>query len=94
VPFGLIHHHPLPQQPELHSLRLRYYAVGDEVPLGRFVRALLRQLHHELLKSGPEFPVLVEGQRLHPAQLGSLLVESPLAFEGGSVDGEMAATSR
>jgi hypothetical protein len=35
------HHHPLPQQPELHSLR--YYAVGDEVPLGRFVRTLLRQ---------------------------------------------------
>jgi hypothetical protein len=36
------HHHPLPlpQQPELHSLR--YYAVGDEVPLGRFVCTLLR----------------------------------------------------
>jgi hypothetical protein len=45
------HHHPLPQQqqPELHSLR--YFAVGDEVPLGRFVRALLRQLVQELLKS-------------------------------------------
>jgi hypothetical protein len=43
------HHHPLPQQPELHSLR--YYAVGDEVPLGRFVRTLLRQLVQELLKS-------------------------------------------
>jgi hypothetical protein len=45
------HHHPLPQQPELHSLR--YYAVGDEVPLGRFVHTLLRQLVQELLKSGP-----------------------------------------
>jgi hypothetical protein len=60
------HHHPLPQQPELHSLRY-YYAVGDEVPLGRFVRTLLRQLVKELLKSGAEFPVLAEGQRLHPA---------------------------
>jgi hypothetical protein len=56
------HHHPLPRcrcprrsQPELHSLR--YYAVGDEVLLGRFVRTLLRQLVQELLKSGPEFPV-------------------------------------
>jgi hypothetical protein len=45
--------HPLPQHPELHSLR--YYAVGDEVPLGRFVRTLLRQLVQELLKSGPKF---------------------------------------
>jgi hypothetical protein len=45
------HHHPLAlQQPELHSLC--YYAVGDEVPLGRFVRTFLRQLHQELLKSG------------------------------------------
>jgi hypothetical protein len=62
------HHHPLPQQPELHSLR--YYAVGDEVPLGRFVRrTLLRQLVQELLKSGPEFPVLAEGQR-RPAASG------------------------
>jgi hypothetical protein len=60
------HRHPLPQQPELHSLR--YCAVGDEVPLGRFVRTLFRQLIQELLKSGPEFPVLAEGQRLHPAQ--------------------------
>jgi hypothetical protein len=41
---------PLPQQPELNSLR--YYAVEDEVPLGRFVRILLRQLAQELLKSG------------------------------------------
>jgi hypothetical protein len=41
VPFGLP---ALPQQPELHSLRLlHYYAVGDEVPLGRLVRTLLRQ---------------------------------------------------
>jgi hypothetical protein len=64
------HHHPLPQQqPEL-RLSLRYYAVGDEVPLGRFVRTHLRQLMlQELLKSGPEFPVLAEGQRLHPAKL-------------------------
>jgi hypothetical protein len=61
------HHHPLPQQPSL-----RYYAVGNEVPLGRFVRTLLRQLVQELLKSGPEFPVLAEGQRLHPAQLVEL----------------------
>jgi hypothetical protein len=40
VPFGLpvITTDPLPQQPELHSLR--YYAVGDEVPLGRFIRTL------------------------------------------------------
>jgi hypothetical protein len=54
------HHHPLPQQPELHSLRLRYYyyAVGDEVPLGAWplrphlvARTLLRQLAQELLKS-------------------------------------------
>jgi hypothetical protein len=60
------------QHPELHSLR--YYAVGDEVPLGRFVRTHLRQLVQELLKSGPKFPVLAEGQRLHPAQL----VELPL----------------
>jgi hypothetical protein len=28
------HPHPLPQQPELHSLR--YYVVGDEAPLGHF----------------------------------------------------------
>jgi hypothetical protein len=56
------HHHPLPQQPELHSLR--YYAVRDKVPLGRFARTRLRQLVQELLKSGPEFPVLAEGQRL------------------------------
>jgi hypothetical protein len=42
----------------------------SEVPLGRFVRTLLRQLVQELLKSRPEFPVLAEGQRLlHPAQL-------------------------
>jgi hypothetical protein len=61
------HHHPLPQQLELYSLR--YYAVGDKAPLGRFVRPLLRQLVQELLKSGAEFPVLAEGQRLHPAQL-------------------------
>jgi hypothetical protein len=47
------HHHPLPQQPELHPLR--YYAVGDEVPLGRFVRTLLRQLVQELLKSDANF---------------------------------------
>jgi hypothetical protein len=69
VPFDHLlrcHHHPLPQQPELHSLRC--YAVGDEVPPGRFVRTLLRQLVQELLKSGPEFPVLAEGQRLHPAR--------------------------
>jgi hypothetical protein len=46
----------------LHSLR--YYAVGDEVPLGRFVRTLLRQLVQELLKSGPEFPGLAEGLTL------------------------------
>jgi hypothetical protein len=74
------HHHPLPQQPELHSLR--YYAVGDEVPLGRFVRTLLRQLVQEdLLKSGPEFPVLADwpkqGQRLHPAQLVELPLPRP-----------------
>jgi hypothetical protein len=86
VPFGLpvITTRGLPQQPELHSLR--YYAVGDEVPLGRFVRTLLlRQLVQELLKSGPEFPVpgvLAEGRRLqdsslaHPAQLAC--VELPL----------------
>jgi hypothetical protein len=47
--------------------------AGDEVPPGSFVRALLRKLAHELLKSGPEFPVVPvladEGQRLHPAQL-------------------------
>jgi hypothetical protein len=45
------HHHPLPQQPELHSLR--YYAVGDEVPhaLGRFVRTPLRQLVQKLAMS-------------------------------------------
>jgi hypothetical protein len=50
--------YPLPQQPERRTLHasLRYYAVGDEVPFGRFVRTLLRQLVHELLKSGPEFP--------------------------------------
>jgi hypothetical protein len=43
--------------------------------VGRFfVRTLLRQLVQELLKSGPEFPVLAEGQRLHPAQL----IELPL----------------
>jgi hypothetical protein len=54
----ITHHHPLPQQPELNSLR--YYAVGNEVPSGRFVRTLLRQLVQELLKSGPEFPVLAE----------------------------------
>jgi hypothetical protein len=48
------------------------YAVGDEVPLGRFVRTLLHQLVQELLKSGPEFPALAEGQRLHPAQLVEL----------------------
>jgi hypothetical protein len=59
-------HHPLPQQPELHSLR--YNAIGDEVPFDRFVRTFLHQLHQELLKSGPEFPVLAEGQRLHPVQ--------------------------
>jgi hypothetical protein len=63
----------MPQQPELHSLH--FYSVGDEVPLGRFVLALLRQLVQGLLKSGPEFPpVLAEGQRLHPAQL----IELPL----------------
>jgi hypothetical protein len=50
------HHHPLPQHPELHTLR--YYAVGDEVPPGRFVRTLLRQLVQELLKPGPESPDL------------------------------------
>jgi hypothetical protein len=45
------HRHPLPQQqPQLHSLP--HYAVGDEVPLGRFVRILLHQLVQELLKSG------------------------------------------
>jgi hypothetical protein len=64
---GCRHHPPLPQQPELHSFC--YYAVGDEVPLGSFVHTFLRQLHQELLKSGPEFPVLAEGQRLQPAQL-------------------------
>jgi hypothetical protein len=32
---------------------------GDEVPLGCFVHALLRQLVQELLKSGPEMPHLV-----------------------------------
>jgi hypothetical protein len=32
------------------------------VPLSRFVRTLLRQLVQELLKSGPEFPVLAKGQ--------------------------------
>jgi hypothetical protein len=37
-------------------------AVGGEVPLGRFVRTLLRQLVQELLKSGPE-PVLRTGRR-------------------------------
>jgi hypothetical protein len=60
------HHHPLPQQPELHPLRYYYYAAGDEVPLGRFVRTVLHQLVQEL-KSGPEFTILAEGQRLHPA---------------------------
>jgi hypothetical protein len=73
------HHHPLPQQPELHSLR--YYVVGDEVPLGRFVRTLLRQLVQELLKSGPGFPVLAEGQRLHPAQLIELPLPRPQSEE-------------
>ena len=48
------HHHLLPQQLELHFLS--YYTAGDEVPLGRFVRARLRQLAQKLLKSGPEFP--------------------------------------
>jgi hypothetical protein len=59
VPSGLASQNPLPQQPELYSLR--YYAVGDEVPIGRFVRTLLRQLVQELLKSGPGFSVLAEG---------------------------------
>ena len=58
------HHHPLPQQPKLHSLC--YYAVRDEVPLGRFVRTLLRQLVQELLKSGPEFPVLASQEAAPP----------------------------
>jgi hypothetical protein len=75
VALGCHRHPPLPQQPELHSLS--YYAAGDEVPLGRFIRALLRQLVHELLKSGPEFPVLAEGQRLHPAQLVELPLPRP-----------------
>jgi hypothetical protein len=72
------HHHPLLQQPELHSLR--DYAVGDEVPLGRFARALLRQLAEELLKSGPEFPALAGGQRLRPqlAEMGCLLIPALL----------------
>jgi hypothetical protein len=69
------HHHPLLQQPELHSLH--DYAVGDEVPLGRFARTLLRQLVEELLKSGPEFPALAEGQRLRPAQPVELPLPRP-----------------
>jgi hypothetical protein len=44
--------------------------AGDEVPPGRLaVRALLSKLVQELLKSGPEFTALAEGQRLHPARL-------------------------
>jgi hypothetical protein len=42
-----------------------------------FVRTLLRQLVQELLKSRPEFPVLAEGQRLHPAQLVELPLPRP-----------------
>jgi hypothetical protein len=68
VPFGLSSPPAAAAAAELHSLR--YYAVGDEVPLGRFVRTFLRQLVQELLKSGPEFPVLAEGQVVspHPAR--------------------------
>jgi hypothetical protein len=40
------HHHPLPQQPELHSLR--YYRLGMMYLLGRLVRTRLRQLVQEL----------------------------------------------
>jgi hypothetical protein len=43
----------------------------------RFVRTLLRQLVQELLESGPGFPVLAEGQRLHPAQLIELPLPRP-----------------
>jgi hypothetical protein len=60
-------HHPLLQHPELRPLR--YCAVGDEAPLGRFVRAVLRQLVQELLKSGPEFPVLAEGPKTKPTKI-------------------------
>jgi hypothetical protein len=35
-------------------------------------------LVQELLKSGPEFPVLAEGRRLYPAQL----IELPLCQHG------------
>ena len=60
---------PLPlQSGELHSLG--HDMAGDEVlPPGRLVRALLSKLVQELLKSGPEFTALAEGQRLHPARL-------------------------
>jgi hypothetical protein len=96
VPFGLL---PPPAAgtaagASLPSL-LRVWGRGgcqwDEVPLGRFVRTLLRQLIQELLKSGTEFPVYC--QRLHPAQLIELPLPRPHApfILGGAVTTGQAA---
>jgi hypothetical protein len=88
------HHHPLPQQPELHSLR--YYTAGDEVLLGRFVRILLRQLVQELLKAiclavpprrctGPPFGLATSGvlALLAPVLLGEAANQGLGAIPGG-----------
>jgi hypothetical protein len=40
----------------------------------------------ELLKSGPEFPVLAEGQRLHPAQLVELPLPRPQLLPLGDLN--------
>jgi hypothetical protein len=52
---------------------MRYRLAASSAP-----SPLRRQLVQEpLLKSGPEFPVLAEGQRLHPAQLIELPLPRP-----------------
>jgi hypothetical protein len=77
VPFGLSS--PPAAAAAGAALPSRYHAVGDEVPLGRFVRTLLRQLVQELLKSGPEFAPRTGRRpgRLHPAQLVELPLPRP-----------------